>query len=43
MKVEQLEEFLGEIHDQPNWRYEANRAADYYEGNQLTSQTLQDM
>lgn len=43
MKVEQLEEFLGEIHDQPNWRYEANRAADYYDGNQLTSQTLQDM
>lgn len=43
MKVAQLESFLSEIHDQPNWRYEANQAADYYDGNQLTAQTLQDM
>ena len=43
MSVEKLESFLGEIHDQPHWRFEANKAADYYDGNQLSSQTLQDM
>jgi len=43
MKVEKLESFLSEIHAQPSWREEANKAADYYDGNQLSSRTLQDM
>lgn len=38
---EQVEQFLREIKHQPNWRREADRAADYYDGNQLTSETVE--
>lgn len=36
----QLEMFLWEIKHQPHWRREADRAADYYDGNQLTPETV---
>jgi hypothetical protein len=32
---EEVENFLFEIKHQPNWRRESDRAADYYDGNQL--------
>lgn len=38
---ELVEQFLREIKHQPNWRREADRAADYYDGNQLTSETVE--
>ncbi len=36
----QVEMFLREIKHQPHWRREADRAADYYDGNQLTPETV---
>lgn len=42
---EQVEQFLWEIRHQPAWRREADRAADFYDGNQLSQddiETLQD-
>lgn len=36
-----VEQFLREIKHQPNWRREADRAADYYDGNQLSSETVE--
>lgn len=36
----QLETFLWEIKHQPHWRREADRAADYYDGNQLSPETV---
>ena len=33
-------DILEEIKNQPNWRVEADRCADYYDGNQLDSETL---
>jgi hypothetical protein len=33
--------FLLEIKHQPNWRREADRAADYYDGNQLSPETVE--
>lgn len=38
---EQVEQFLWEIKQQPAWRKEADRAADYYDGNQLTPETVE--
>lgn len=38
-----LYEFLEEIRLQPSWRFQADIEADYYDGNQLDSQTLRDM
>lgn len=38
---DQVEQFLREIKHQPNWRREADRAADYYDGNQLSSETVE--
>lgn len=38
---ELVEQFLREIKHQPNWRREADRAADYYDGNQLSSETVE--
>lgn len=35
-----VEMFLMEIKNQPHWRREADKAADYYDGNQLTSETV---
>lgn len=37
----QVEQFLMEIRHQPNWRREADRAADYYDGNQLSPETVE--
>ena len=42
---EQVEQFLFEMMEQPAWRREADRCADFYDGNQLTKEdldTLQD-
>lgn len=36
----QVETFLFEIKHQPNWRREADRCSDYYDGNQLSSETI---
>lgn len=36
-----VEQFLMEIRHQPNWRREADRAADYYDGNQLSPETVE--
>ena len=36
---EQVEAFLFEIKQQPAWRKEADRCADYYDGNQLSQET----
>ena len=41
LTVTQLERFLSEIRDQPQWRREADKASDYYDGNQLDAQTIQ--
>jgi len=38
---EEVEQFLFEIKDQPHWRREADRAADYYDGNQLSPDTVE--
>lgn len=40
LSVTQLERWLEEIRDQPAWRREADRACDYYDGNQLDADTL---
>jgi hypothetical protein len=37
----QVEMFLREIKHQPHWRREADRAADYYDGNQLSTDTVE--
>lgn len=37
----QVEMFLREIKHQPHWRREADRAADYYDGNQLSPDTVE--
>lgn len=37
----QVAQFLLEIKHQPNWRIEADRAADYYDGNQLSPETVE--
>lgn len=37
----QVEMFLREIKHQPHWRREADRAADYYDGNQLSPETVE--
>lgn len=37
----QVEMFLNEIRHQPNWRKEADRAVDYYDGNQLSPETIE--
>ncbi len=37
----QVEQFLREIKHQPHWRREADRCADYYDGNQLSPETVE--
>ena len=37
----QVEVFLREIRNQPSWRREADRAVDYYDGNQLSPETVE--
>ncbi|MGH8562724.1 MAG: portal protein [Gammaproteobacteria bacterium] len=40
LPLEKLERFLYDIRDEPRWRREADRAADYYDGLQLDAETL---
>lgn len=40
LSASQLERWLDEIRDQPSWRREADKACDYYDGNQLDAETL---
>ncbi|QOJ19497.1 MAG: phage portal protein [Gammaproteobacteria bacterium] len=37
---EQVESFMFEIMHQPSWRREADKCSDYYDGNQLSEETL---
>lgn len=37
----QVENFLFELKHQPNWRREADKCADYYDGNQLDAATME--
>ena len=41
LPASQVEMFLREIKHQPHWRREADRAADYYDGNQLSPDTVE--
>lgn len=43
LTMRELGIFLEEIRNQPQWRLAADKEADYYDGNQLDSQTLRDM
>lgn len=43
MTLDRLDKFLYEIRLQPMWRREADLDAEYYDGNQLDHQTLDDM
>lgn len=43
LSVEKLESFLSDIKEEPQWRMEADREADYYDNNQLSSEVLQQM
>lgn len=38
-----LEQFLSDIREENSWRISANKEADYYDGNQLDGETLQEM
>lgn len=38
---EQVELFMSELQSQPGWRREADRAADYYDGNQISPETAE--
>jgi len=38
---ETVEQFLWEVRHQPAWRREADRASDYYDGNQLSADTIE--
>lgn len=38
---ERVEQFLFECQQQPAWRLEADRCADYYDGNQLNAETVE--
>lgn len=38
---EEVEQFLFEIRDQPHWRREADKCADYYDNNQLSPETVE--
>lgn len=41
LSLAEVENILFEIRQQPNWRKEADKAADYYDGNQLDSDTVE--
>lgn len=43
MSVRRLEQFLDEIYRQPPWRRQADREADYFDGNQLTAEQIQEL
>ena len=38
---ERVEQYLWECRHQPNWRRDSDKAADYYDGNQLTPETAE--
>lgn len=38
---QQVEQFLFEIKQQPSWRREADKCSDYYDGNQLSPETVE--
>lgn len=40
---EKLEQYLWDIREEDDWRTEANREAEYYDGNQLSADVLQQM
>ncbi|WP_221066127.1 hypothetical protein [Methylomagnum ishizawai] len=40
LSLAQFEKFTQQIRDQPDWRVEADRCADYYDNNQLDRETL---
>lgn len=43
MSVSRLEAFLEEISQQPPWRRQADKEADYFDGNQLTAEQIQEL
>lgn len=43
MSVRRLENFLDEIARQPPWRRQADKEADYYDGNQLTAEQIDEL
>lgn len=43
MSVRRLETFLDEISRQPAWRRQADKEADYYDGNQLTADQIDEL
>ncbi len=43
MSVQRLEAFLDEIARQPPWRRQADKEADYYDGNQLTAEQIDEL
>jgi hypothetical protein len=43
LSTQQLENMLSDLRFQPKWREESSRAADYYDGHQLTPERLQRM
>lgn len=43
LELSEWQDIQNEIRDQPPWRREADTIADYYDGNQLDSETLQAM
>lgn len=43
MSVQRLETFLDEIARQPPWRRQADKEADYYDGNQLTAEQIDEL
>jgi len=40
LSIDTLQTWLDEIRNQPNWRVTADREAEYYDGNQLDTETL---
>ena len=40
LSYDQYQRIVEDIRDQPEWRKEADKAADYYDGNQLDAETL---
>lgn len=40
LSYDQYQRIVEDIRDQPDWRKEADKAADYYDGNQLDAETL---
>lgn len=40
LPLRRLEQYLQDISQQPNWRAEADKAVDYYDGNQLDEETV---